>query len=223
MNTVNSNGMYGAERFASRIRLIVFAAVALLHVLLILFFAIRINAAVVTPERPPAVMKLTDIREETPAPLPPPPPKSPDLPHNAVESIAETMLETDTVPDQTLVAPGALIDSRAPEQYGEAEEYLPMHKISVTPVFSEREILSRLVYPPIALRSGIEGTVYLELVVDSQGQVRQIIILKEDPPDRGFGEAAVKAFTGMKGTPAQANGEAVGVRYRYPVRFSLKG
>jgi protein TonB len=75
----------------------------------------------------------------------------------------------------------------------------------------------------MALRAKIEGMVYLELFVDRHGQVQQIRILRENPENRGFGEAAIKAFQGMKGEPAQANGTAVAVRYRYPVRFVLGG
>jgi protein TonB len=97
-----------------------------------------------------------------------------------------------------------------------------MHKVSVAPVFSEREILRSLVYPPIARRAGIDGIVYLELFIDKLGTIRQISILKEDPAGKGFGEAAVKAFQGITCAPAQANGVPVAVRYRYPVRFKLR-
>jgi protein TonB len=38
---------------------------------------------------------------------------------------------------------------------------------------------------------------------------------------RGFGEAAVTAFQNLRGEPAYINGLAVGVRYRYPVRFRM--
>jgi hypothetical protein len=47
-------------------------------------------------------------------------------------------------------------------------------------------------------------------------------VLKEDPPGRGFAEAAVRAFQGLRCTPAQANGGNVSVRYRYPVSFKLR-
>jgi protein TonB len=97
-----------------------------------------------------------------------------------------------------------------------------MHLISNLPKFSEDEIRKKLVYPPMAQRAGLEGTVYLELFVDARGLVRSVVVLKEDPPDRGFGEAAVRAFTGLQGNPALANGETAAVRYRYPVRFSLR-
>jgi protein TonB len=97
-----------------------------------------------------------------------------------------------------------------------------MHLVSHLPRFSEEELKRRVVYPPIAQRSEIEGTVYLEVFVDREGFVRSVTILKEDPSGRGFGEAAQKAFIGLKGSPALANGEEVAVRYRYPVRFTLR-
>jgi protein TonB len=74
----------------------------------------------------------------------------------------------------------------------------------------------------MAQRAGIEGSVILDLFVDRQGFIRTINILKEDPPNRGFGEAAVKAFQGIRGSPALANDEAVASRYRYRYRFRLR-
>ncbi|MDR0758582.1 MAG: energy transducer TonB [Treponema sp.] len=209
-------------------RIALFLAVAAAHLLLVLFFAITVDAVIMTPEQPVSVMKLTDFEEEIPLPPPPPPPPPPQpAPENAVETIAETMIETEEAPDdQVLADPGTLIVSQAPPVRAEepaAEDYLPMHKISVPPVFSEREIIASLAYPAIALRSGIEGTVYLELFVDRRGVVKQITILRENPPGRGFGEAAVNAFRGLTGKPAEANGVPVAVRYRYPVRFTIKG
>jgi protein TonB len=135
-----------------------------------------------------------------------------------VEALAETMIETDEAPDQTVVS-GII----APSYGSGQEDYLPMHRVSVAPVFSENEIRDRLIYPPIALRAKLEGIVYLELSVDRRGQVRQITVLRETPENRGFAEAAVKAFEGIQGVPAQANGAAVAVRYRYPVRFAIRG
>jgi protein TonB len=196
-------------------RVIIFLGVAGLHVILLLFFAINIEASIAEPEEPIQVMKLTDIQEEKPPP-PPPPKEEPILLQTTVEAVAETMIETDIVPEQIVVAVPRRVET-------EEIDYLPMHKISVPPAFSEREIRQALVYPPIALRSGVEGTVYLELFVDKDGLVRNITILRENPAGRGFGEAAVKAFQGLKGAPAQANGTAVAVRYRYPVRFSIRG
>ncbi|MDR3123589.1 MAG: energy transducer TonB [Treponema sp.] len=211
---------------ASLARLVLFLAVAGLHAVFILFFVIRIAAAPVEePEEDATVMKLTDLAEREPPPpeplppLPPPPPQAVEPASNTVEAIAETMIETDEEPDQTVVS--GIIAPRQSD-YGQ-EEYLPMHRVSVPPVFSEKEIKDRLVYPAIALRAKIEGMVYLELFVDRRGTIQRITVLRESPENRGFAEAAVKAFEGIRGSPAQANGTAVAVRYRYPVRFAIRG
>jgi protein TonB len=222
----------------------IFLVVAALHVGLLFGVVFTVtNTAPVLPAPLAAVMKLMDVMEYVPAPPPPPqevsPPPAPTVaglpapqaanfpvPLNAVEAIAENVIETDQVPDVTVVAPGTLggIGTLGGTGVlgGTGTDYLPMNRISVPPVFQERQIRDALVYPLIAQRSGVEGTVYLELYVDKEGVVQRVTVLKETPPDRGFAEAAVKAFQNIRGTPAQANGVAVPVRYRYPVRFSIR-
>jgi protein TonB len=160
-------------------------------------------------------MRLVDVQEELP---PPPPPRElPPVVQNTTEAVAETMIETDEVPDEVVVIQGPVQAVRE-----EAIEFLPQGKVSVLPKFDEDRIRRATVYPPIALRSNIEGAVYLELFVDIRGEIREIHILRETPEGRGFGEAAVNAFKGIRGEPAQANGKAVAVRYRYPVRFTIR-
>ncbi|MDR0456251.1 MAG: energy transducer TonB [Treponema sp.] len=200
--------MLNNERSQRRLRLLLFLAVAAIHALLLFFIAFNVKTASQEAEENARVMKLTDLAE-----APPPPPEE-ELPQ--VEAIAETMIETDTPPLQTIVAPGSL--TSAPSW----DDYLPIHKVSDPPRFDEKEITAALVYPPIALRSAIEGRVILELFVDRNGLVQRITILQENPKDRGFGEAAVKAFTGRRCIPAHANGEPVSARYRYPVSFKIK-
>ncbi|MDR1363861.1 MAG: energy transducer TonB [Spirochaetaceae bacterium] len=210
----------------------VLAVVAALHIFLLFFIVFTVEVTAGPVETIAAVMKLADIEEETPPPppqeAPPPPPllrpsppalvkKAAPVEQEIIETIAETVIEVDEAP---VVEVAVIIPSAAPVRY--TEEYLPQNKVSVLPQLDERDIRSRLVYPPIALRSGLEGIVYLELYIDRDGQVRRVVILKENPAGRGFGEAAIKAFEGLRGKPAQANGESVAVRYRYPVRFQIK-
>jgi protein TonB len=194
-----------------KLRVILFIAVAAVHVVLIFFLAFNVNASMGADSEEARIMKITDIEEE------PPPPEEPEPETAVVEEIAETMIETDTPPDQKVVAAGTLI---TPPRTG--EDYLPMHRVSIPPKFDERLITQALVYPPIALRSGIEGRVILELFIDRTGRVQRITVLQENPPGRGFGEAAVKAFEDQRCSPAEANGESVSVRYRYPVSFRIK-
>jgi protein TonB len=189
-----------------RIKFLIPVVVAALHAAAILFLAFEYKAVLREAAENARIMKLADLAEE------PPPPPIDEIPK--VEAIAETMIETDFVPQQTIVAAGSLITGDT--------DYLPMHLVSQLPVFSEDELRRRVVYPPIAQRSELEATVYLEIFVDREGMVRNVTILREDPSGWGFGEAAVKAFQGFKGRPALENGREVAVRYRYPVRFSLR-
>jgi protein TonB len=189
------------------LKIILFIGVAALHAALILFMVFKMNTTQQDLGELARVMKLADIEEQ------PPPPPEEELP--MVEAIAETMIETDTAPLQTVVAPGTL-------NVNTWDDYLPQFKLSALPKFDEKEIASSIVYPPIAQRSGIEGRVILELYVDRNGLVQQIRIMQENPPDRGFGEAAIRAFSGKRAVPAMVNGEPVSCRYRWPVSFVLK-
>jgi len=189
------------------VRMIILAATAVIHLVVIFFLVFDTDRVIYMDAENAKVMKVTDLAE-----LPPPLP-DPEIPQ--VEEIAEIMIETDTPPIQTVVAAGTLTVQSF-------DSYLQMHQVSVSPQFDESAIMSELVYPPIALRSGIEGRVILELFVDVTGTVQRVTILREDPDGRGFGDAAVRAFTGKKGRPAFANGEPVSCRYRYPLIFRIK-
>jgi len=189
------------------LRLIIFIITAALHLIVIFFLVFNTGTIVQSTEENAKVMKLTDLAE-----LPPPPAEDPEIPQ--VEEIAEEMIETDIPPVQNVVAAGSLNVT--------FEDYFRMDQVSVMPIFDLKNITADLIYPPIALRSGIEGRVILELFVDRAGFVQKITIMREEPEGKGFGESAIKAFTGRKGTPAFANGEPVSCRYRCPVVFRIK-
>jgi protein TonB len=164
------------------VRLCIVLAIVALHGAL-LFVTFKMETTEVVPEVPATVMKLTNFEESEPEPeiIPPPPPPivlPPVLYQNTTETIAETIVETEDetppeiVPDfvpppEAIAVPVAAVQVQ--------EEYLPMHKISVPPVFSEQDLLKRLVYPTIALRSKVEGIVYLELFVDKPEQFRILL------------------------------------------------
>jgi len=199
---VNNTAAAGMARRSASVLIAVLA-----HVLLLFFAVFTIKTVINAPSESAGIIRLADIREEAP-------PKPQTVPAAAAsEPIAATVVET----EDAVSVSGETISGEE-----DVIEFLPMHLVSQLPRFSEDEIKKRVVYPPIAQRSELEGTVYLEIFVDSYGAVRSVTILKEDPPDRGFGEAAAQAFRGLKGSPALANGKEVAVRYRYPVRFALR-
>jgi protein TonB len=193
------------------LRLTVLIITALLHLALLLFFVVRAESFAGSESQNARIMKLTDFNEL-------PPPVTEEEPPVVIEEITEIYIETD-VPQvhDIITAPAALTTS-----VSTSDNYLAMHQLSNPPQFDENAIAASLVYPQMALRSGIEGRVFIELFVDKSGVVQRVAILREDPEGWGFGEAAVKVFSGRKGTPALLNGEPVSAHFRYPVTFRSK-
>jgi len=189
------------SRYSPLIRPALFTLVLLFHAAIIYMFSIKSDEAPVeiVDFREAEVFKLVDIQEFVP-----PPPETKEVVTVAKQPKAsETITETHE------------------EVREETEEilYLPQHKISSVPVIPTREILSKIEYPPMALKQGIEAVVYLELFIDNKGTIRNIKILKD--PGHGFAQAAVNAFSGITCIPAIANGKACAVKFRYPVKFTL--
>lgn len=204
----------------SAIRRLLFLFTALLHIVLLVFVVIPAGKKIMNEEPIAGIMKLVDVEEE----LPPPPviQRPPEVFTNTVEAVAENMIETDEVPDSTIVTESVYV------QQVEIE-YLAMGLVNQLPIMPEDEIRRAAVnlYPPIAMRSGISGTVYLEVFIDAQGNIRNVTLIRETPEDRGFGEAAINAILsvqamGIKAVPGKVDGRDVAVRFRYPITFRLR-
>lgn len=75
-------------------------------------------------------------------------------------------------------------------------------------------------YPELARRAGLEGTVYVKILVDKEGRVRDAILLRD--VGGGLGEAAVEAVRKWVYTPAIQNNRPVAVWVSQPVVFSLR-
>jgi len=103
---------------------------------------------------------------------------------------------------------------------GTPESFLPQSQIDTPPQIPTKQIQSKVVYPDMAQKMGLEALVILELFIDHTGKIIRISVLKD--PGHGFAEAAIKAFEGISLNPAQAGGVPVAVRWRYPIRFTLK-
>lgn len=192
------------SKYSGFARPLLFAFALLLHLAAFYFinFTAKEEEIDTVDFREAEVFKLVDVQEFVP---PPPAPvekkevvtvsNQPKASENFVETKEEVVVEREEI------------------------VYLPQHKISSVPIIPSREVLSRIVYPPMALKQGIEAVVYLELFIDSNGLIKKIKVLKD--PGHGFAQAAVKALEGVTCVPANANGKNCAVRYRYPVKFTL--
>ncbi len=76
-------------------------------------------------------------------------------------------------------------------------------------------------YPDLALRAGLEGTVYVKVWVDKEGKVRKVVLLKSDAPI--FEDAAIAAAKQWVFTPAVMQKGPVSVWVSIPFKFRLTG
>jgi periplasmic protein TonB len=76
-------------------------------------------------------------------------------------------------------------------------------------------------YPAIARENNIQGTVALSFIVEKNGSLSNVKILKD--PGGGCGKEAVRVLETMpRWTPGEANGNPVRVKFTLPVRFRLE-
>lgn len=74
-------------------------------------------------------------------------------------------------------------------------------------------------YPEIAQRAGVEGTVWVKILVDKEGKAKRAIIMKSDAEI--FNDAAIAAAKQWVFTPALMNNGPVAVWAAIPFRFKL--
>jgi protein TonB len=78
---------------------------------------------------------------------------------------------------------------------------------------------TRARYPPLAQQNGIEGTVAVNALVDENGAVAEVSVVRADPRGLGFEDAAVRYVKTRRYRPATKGGVAVSVRMDVVVEF----
>ncbi|MBM3262731.1 MAG: energy transducer TonB [candidate division Zixibacteria bacterium] len=92
------------------------------------------------------------------------------------------------------------------------------------PVYDERPRVLKKVepeYPLLAKMAGIEGLVVLSILIDENGKLVEVQVVKS-LGNTGCDEAAVKAVEQYVFAPATVQGKPVAARVTLPVLFSLK-
>ncbi|MGQ0656703.1 MAG: TonB family protein [Chromatiales bacterium] len=76
-------------------------------------------------------------------------------------------------------------------------------------------------YPPRALRAGIEGVVTVEFTVTPEGGVKDVKVVKAEPPGV-FDDAAVQGVTKWKFQPKVIDGTPIARKARLDINFKLR-
>lgn len=162
-------------------------------------------------------IKVEDIPQTEQIKRPPPPARpavpipseNEDIPDD--ETIESTALDLDDLPPPPPPPEDEDADAGIFFAYDEAP----------TPIGGFAAIQRNLKYPEIARKAGIEGTVFVEAVIDEAGNVVSTRIVKS-LGHSGCDEAAVEAIRKVKWKPAKQRDKAVKVRISIPVKFRLK-
>jgi len=78
-------------------------------------------------------------------------------------------------------------------------------------------------YPELEREMGIQGTVYLSIIVETNGVVTNITPLREVSGGRGLTKEAIRVLKAMPPwTPGRMNGKPVRVKMNVPVKFRLE-
>ena len=244
----NRNKLYGAyflhRRYSRYVYLALIVAVSLLlsAIAYPLIVSVRFKGFV----RPGEVTVRGDIMKPPPAditPPPPPPPPPAEVLQNKVKFVAPKIVDNDSVDEnfgrQDLLAlkkstelpppdDSFIPDDKAKPRIIEVPEKAePLTWVEEMPAYPGGEtelyryLKSILAYPAEAKESSISGTVYLTFVVESDGSISGIRVL------RGIGggcdEKAVRVVKSMPSwMPGRQNGIAVRVRFNLPVKFTLQ-
>lgn len=161
-----------------------------------------------------------DIQHTKQENTPPPPPKPP-IP---IEAPSDNLLD-DVEIGSTEIDISANVEAPPPPPKEEKKiiEEEPTYFVAVEempePIGGIGAIQSKIVYPEIAKRAGVEGRVYVLAFVDEQGLVMKAQVAKGI--GAGCDEAALEAVKQTKFKPGKQRGKPVKVQVHIPVVFKL--
>jgi TonB family protein len=81
-------------------------------------------------------------------------------------------------------------------------------------------IQSKVTYPESAVKADVEGRVFVQFVVNEEGDVQDVVVTRGVSSD--LDEEAVRVVSEAKFTPGMQDGEPVKVRLSIPITFKLK-
>jgi len=83
----------------------------------------------------------------------------------------------------------------------------------------DRGMRAAPIYPSALKQKGISGKVTLEFIVDTNGDVRNVKVIKST--NIGFNQSAIDAVSRWKFHPGRKGGRAVNVRVHVPITYAL--
>ena len=170
-------------------------------------------------------VEIQQTTQETPPPPPPPPVQEVEV-LNVVEDDVETeSIEINTEDDKDVeVVIAAPVEAPVEEE----EEEVVFVVVETMPEFPGGQqalfkyLSENVKYPVIAQENGIQGRVICQFVVNKDGSIVEVEVVRSGG-DASLDKEAVRVIKSMpKWKPGKQRGKAVRVKYTVPVNFRLQ-
>lgn len=201
-----------------------FVQVGLILALVLLIGAFRVNLQgesdfeIVQVEQ--EIVQMEEIQQTKQVEKPPPPPKPPvpiEVPDDEVLEDEDLDLDVSLELDEEIIdlppPPAEEVEEEEPEIFMIVEDMPDL-------IGGLGALQKKIKYPEIAKKAGVEGRVFVQFVVDTNGNVVDPVVV------RGIGagcdEEAVRAVSQAKFKPGRQRGKAVPVKMSLPITFKLK-
>src|SRR5690554_6743108 len=200
-------------RFRYKIAFKLSLIVSLSLLILAFKFFPHIEKSEIVLEGPQELFTVEDVQQTVHENLPPPPPPKPNI---LIATPSDDILEDVDISSTEIDFSEEVAPPPPPKKETVVVEEEPTFFVAVeempSPIGGIGAIQSKIKYPEIARRAGLEGTVYILAYLDEEGKVVKTEIAKE----------ADKAVRDTKFTPGKQRGKPVKVKVMIPVKFQLK-
>ncbi len=181
------------------------------------------TAVVVEEEQVPITME-----------TPPPPPEMPKAPvlSESIEIVDDDISIEEDIFIETEDDASMGIEIReyvvAAEEEIVEEEAIPLAIVEEKPSFQGGDensftkwVFERIIYPEVAKENGVQGRVVLSFIVDTDGSVKNVQVLRGVDPS--IDKEAVRVVSSSpKWKPGRQRDKAVKVKYNFPLNFQLR-
>jgi protein TonB len=168
---------------------------------------------------------------------PPPPPAAPEVIEviEDTEEVEETVIESTEISQETVIAEVDLDASDIDVEEEEEDVVVPFAIIEEVPVFPgcenaadkklcfnemmQKHVQKNFMYPKTAEELGIEGRVFVQFVISSDGSINQIRTRGPDPSLEKEAARIIASLPTM--TPGRQRNKNVSVPYSIPINFKL--
>lgn len=170
-----------------------------------------------------------EITQRDPTPPPPPPPPQPEVPEiiDVVEERVENQIDLSSLEDDqsraqvatyTPPPPPKAVEEEATEEIFVVVEQQPEFPGGMSALM--KFLSDNIKYPVIAQENGIQGRVITNFVVERDGSITDVNVVRGQDPS--LDKEAVRVIKTMpRWKPGQQRGKPVRVRFTLPVQFRL--